>query len=160
MNKDDARRRFGEVEEALARHSPAEFGVFERDGRPLHLHLTDRFLKKARRTKCWATPRMLTAIQNATYGFDSERPRSRGGADGIFLVDRDHRPRNEMMRKLFDGFLDRPGTEAAGLAKHLGTDVESLLPVRLVSHHMRLLGVLHRGAKRDDLALVDVDVSP
>jgi hypothetical protein len=141
MKKEEVQRRFREMDELLERRSLAEFAVFERDGRPLHLLLTERFRKRAKRARCWASSRMLTAIGNAAYGFDPERPRSRGGADGVFLVDRDHRPPNEMMKKLFAGFLDRPGGEAASLAKELGTDVASLFPVRLVSHHMRLLGV-------------------
>ena len=36
---------------------------------------------------------------------------------------------------------------------------KSLVPVRLVSHHLRLLGVLSRGATEDALVLVDFDNS-
>jgi hypothetical protein len=62
-----------------------------------------------------------------------------------------------MMRKLFDRFLDRPGSGAETLAYALGVPLARLLPVRLVSHHMRLVGVLHRGEVADTLVLVDYD---
>jgi hypothetical protein len=38
--------------------------------------------------------------------------------------------------------------------------VDALLAVRLVSHHLRLLGVLWRGADKDTLVLVDYDDTP
>ncbi len=100
---------------------------------------------------------MLTALKNAAYGFDERQSRSLGGRNGIFIIDRDfHRP-NEMMAKLFDRFLDRRGSGAQELADALATPLPHLLPVRLVSHHMRLLGVLARKADGDWLVLVDCD---
>ena len=158
MNSDEARRRFDLIDATLEDSGVAEFGTFERDQRRIHLYLTGRLRQKARKAGCWGSPRMLTAIGNAAYGFDSGRPRSRGGADGIYLVDRGHRPVNAMMRKLFGAFLDRPDCGADALAASLGAETDSLLPVRLVSHHMRLLGVLHREDDADHLALVDLDV--
>lgn len=100
---------------------------------------------------------MLGALKNAMYGFDPARPRSRGGADGIFLVDRKHRPRNPMMTKLFDDLLDKPDGAAGEIAAELEVDVETLLPVRLASHGLRLLGLLARGDDEDRLVLVDFD---
>jgi hypothetical protein len=102
---------------------------------------------------------MLAALKNAAYGFDERQARSVGGRDGIFLLDRTFRPANEMMRKLFDRFLDNPGSGAEELAGALGTPLAELLPVRLVSHHLRLLGVLARREDADWLVLVDCDRS-
>ncbi|MBT3374043.1 MAG: hypothetical protein HN976_27880 [Lentisphaerae bacterium] len=62
-----------------------------------------------------------------------------------------------MMKKLFDRFLDKPDSGCEDLAGELGTEVKALQPVRIVSHHMRLLGVLHRRAGEDIVALVDFD---
>ena len=53
--------------------------------------------------------------------------------------------------ELFDRFLDKPGSGAKGLAEAVGVPLGELLPVRLVSHHLRLLGVLAatiRGSSR------------
>ncbi|TGN99759.1 hypothetical protein PN36_33795 [Candidatus Thiomargarita nelsonii] len=54
------------------------------------------------------------------YGFDEKQARSRGGADGIFLLDRHFTPKNEMMKKLFDGFLDQPNSGIMDIAAALG----------------------------------------
>ena len=62
-----------------------------------------------------------------------------------------------MMAKIFDRFLDNLDSDANEIAKNLGTSIENLLPVRLVSHQMRLLGVLSRREKSDCLVLVDFD---
>jgi len=43
---------------------------------------------------------MLKALKNAAYGFDEKQARSRGGADGIFLLDRHFTPKNEMILPL------------------------------------------------------------
>jgi hypothetical protein len=102
---------------------------------------------------------MLKALKNAAYGFDEKQARSRGGADGIFLIDRHFTPKNEMMKKLFDGFIDQPKSGVMEIAAALDIEPSVLLPVRVVSHHLRLLGVLHRASTEDWLILVDCDVS-
>ena len=64
-----------------------------------------------------------------------------------------------MMRKLFDRYLDRPGSGVDEVATMLGARREQLLAVRVVSHHMRLLGALWHGPSADWLVLVDLDDS-
>ena len=125
--------------------------------RQLRLAMTERLRKIARKGRVWKSKGFLTALKNAAYGFDESRARSRGGADGIFLLDRSFTPPNEMMKKLFERYLDRPERGAAEVAGALGVELPDLLPVRLVSHHMRLLGVLAQQADRDTLVLVDYD---
>lgn len=131
----------------------------ERNGRTVHLALTARLERECRRARVWLSRAFLSACKNVAHGFDPRTAMSPGGRDGIFLLTRDHRPANEMMRKLFDRFLDRDDGQAEAIAKSLNTEVSSLLPVRLVSHHLRLLGVLHRRAADDILVLVDQDAS-
>ena len=65
----------------------------------------------------------------------------------------------EMMCKLFDRFLDKADSGAEAVAKALGVPLWELLPVRLVSHQLRLLGVLARKKDGDWLVLVDCDRS-
>ena len=64
-----------------------------------------------------------------------------------------------MMRRIFRGFLDSPRPDAAEIASRLGVPLSDLHAVRLVSHHMRLLGVLARKPEADWLVLVDLDPS-
>lgn len=151
------RRRLSEAEKELSEKVFVSIGVFKRDERPLTLAITERLRHKCKKGRVWKSKEMLTALKNAQYGFVDERARSRGGADGIFLLDRGFRPENEMMRKIFTGFLDRPGSGVADIAAELGVSLEKLLPVRLVSHHLRLLGVLARKPAEDWLVLVDYD---
>jgi hypothetical protein len=130
---------------------------FERDRRVLHVAVTERLRKAARKEGVWRSREMLTALKNAAYGFDEQRARSVGGRDGLFLLDRTFRPPNEMMRKIFDRYLDRAGSGAQEVAASLEVSLGDLLPVRLVSHHLRLLGVLARREDADWLILVDCD---
>lgn len=131
--------------------------VFERNGRSLHVALTDRLRQRARKGRVWQSKAFLSAFKNAGYGFDAQRAKSRGGSDGIFVLDREFRPVNAMMKKVFDRYLDHPDSGVAEVAKALDTEIASLQAVRLVSHHMRLLGVLHRTEAEDWLVLVDWD---
>lgn len=62
-----------------------------------------------------------------------------------------------MMVKIFDRFLDKPDSGAEVILRALGTTLDEVVPVRLVSHHMRLLGLLHRRVGDDVLVLVDYD---
>ena len=157
MHLDELKERLAEIEPSLPRRPFALLHVVERDGRGLHVALTDRLRARARRGRVWKSPAFLTALKNAGYGLDDARARSRGGQDGIFLLDRGFTPRNAMMRKLFDHYLDKPGSGAAQVTAALEAPLDALLPVRVVSHHMRLLGVLLRGEAADWLVLVDYD---
>ncbi|MBX7221362.1 MAG: hypothetical protein K1Y36_15540 [Blastocatellia bacterium] len=155
-----------EVKEKIEAISPKLLGVpfvvahtFCRNERNLQLALTERFRKAATKGRVWKSPAFLTALKNAAYGFDEQQSRSLGGADGVFLLDRSFKPENEMMRKIFDRFLDKPGSGAAEIAQALETEIHQLLAVRVVSHHMRLLGVLHRTPAEDFLVLVDFDTA-
>jgi hypothetical protein len=157
MELAELRMRLSAIEEELPLAVFVSLGTFERNGRQLVLALTERLRRKCKKGRVWKSKEMLTALKNAQYGFIDERSRSRGGADGIFLLDRDFQPENEMMRKIFAGFLDKPGSEAAQIAAWLGISPEEMLPVRLVSHHLRLLGILAKTPTEDWLVLVDYD---
>lgn len=148
------------VEAVESRLQPSAFvvaHVFERNGRLLHLALTMRLKKQCERARVWKSRTFLQAFKNAAHGFDPVQSRRRSGKDGIFLLDRDYRPKNEMMRKMFTSFLDREGSGAEEIAKELVVPLQDLKPVRLVAHHGRLLGVLSHQPDADWLVLVDWD---
>ena len=157
MDLVDARERIRAIEDELADAPFVEFHAFERDGRTIRVGLTERLRRSARKEGVWRSREMLATLKNASYGFDERNSRSVGGRDGVFLMDRGFRPANEMMAKLFDRFLDKPGGGSDEIARSLGVSSSELLPVRLVSHHMRLLGVLVRRESVDWLILVDCD---
>jgi hypothetical protein len=159
MELSAAKERLREVEPGLAGRPYALFHTFQRDGRALHLALTERLRKHARKEGVWRSREMLATLKNAAYGFDERQARSAGGRDGVFLLDRAFRPPNEMMRKLFDHYLDKEDSGAAAVAAALQVPLAEMLPVRLVSHHLRLLGVLARKDDGDWLVLVDCDRS-
>ncbi len=144
-------------EHMLAEHPFIIVETFERNGRKLHVGLTNRLKKSCTRGRVWKSKAFLTSFKNAEYGFDEIHAKSPGGSDGIFLLTRDYQPKNEMMKKIFNRFLDKSDSEAETIANELNTDLISLLPVRLVSHHMRLLGLLKKGKIEDILVLVDYD---
>jgi hypothetical protein len=130
---------------------------FNRDGRTLNLALTGRLMRRAKKGRVWKSPAFLSAMKNAEYGFDERHARSHGGSDGVFVIDRSFRPANEMMRKIFDRYLDKPDSGVDSIINELDVEAAELLAVRVVSHHMRLLGILHRRAPEDWLVLVDYD---
>jgi len=146
-------------ERVLAQDWLASLGSFGANNREVEVFVTARFVRAARRARCWKSRAMLTALKNAAYGYDPSRPRSRGGRDGIFRVDRTFTPPNAMMRKLYAGFIDQKNGDADLLAQRLGVDRQDFMPVRLVSHHLRLLGVLVCEPGERRLVLIDLDFS-
>ena len=133
------------------------FHTFQRDERSLRVSITARLKKRSKKEGVWLSKEMLITLLNASYGFDEKQSRCVSGRDGIFLLDRDHRPANAMMRKIFEQFIDKQNSGFLEIADELNQTPESLKPVRLVSHHMRLLGVLSIGSSEDQLVLVDCD---
>ncbi|MBK7875294.1 MAG: hypothetical protein IPJ77_06025 [Planctomycetes bacterium] len=157
MDLTAARAAVDRIEDELDRAPFVVAHVFERDERELALAFTARARRLCKRGRVWKSKALLTAVKNAGYGFDRKRALSPGGADGIFLLTRAHRPVNSMMQKLFTRYLDKEDSGARELAAALGVPVTELLPVRLVSHHLRLLGVLRNAEGRDTLVIVDYD---
>ena len=157
MELNDIKQKIEAVEDGLP-HAP--FVIFDRvtrNERTLTVALTERLRRLARKGGVWKAKGFLTAVKNIYYGLDDRRLMSRGGRDGIFLLGRTFQPKNDMMRKIFDRYLDKKGSGAEAVAKTLGASVHDLIGVRVVSHHLRLLGVLHRAEKEDWLVLVDYD---
>ena len=159
MTLSDLEKKVERAESVLDERGAVIVHSFERKGRLLRVVLTDRLRRKCKKGKTWNTRAFLSTLENAKYGFDERRARSRGGADGIFVLNRSYSPKNEMMRKIFDRYLDRVESGAEKMARLIGTTVDELQAVRLVSHHMRLLGVMHRAEEVDWLVLVDYDGS-
>lgn len=157
MMLDEAKTLIEKVEPELSEHPFVVVHSLVRNQRILHIALTERLRHRAKKGRVWKSPHFLSAFKNCVYGFDEAHARSQGGSDGIFLIDRNYRVKNEMIHKLYDQFLDKGGSGAEAIAKALKTDVHHLQAVRLVSHHMRLLGVLFRADDQDWLILVDYD---
>ena len=156
---DELKRAVELIEPMLADQVFIVVKEFERDGRKLEVALTQRLRKACKKGGVWKSKAMLTALKNAEYGFDPSRAHSPGGYDGMFVLTREFRPKNAMIKKIFDRFLDKEGGPAESIAEALDVPLDELVPVRLVSHHMRLLGLLARGTERDRLVLVDYDAT-
>jgi len=62
-----------------------------------------------------------------------------------------------MITKIFDRYLNRKCSRAEQLATALNAKVGDLKAVRLISHQMRLLGILKRTSAEDWLVLDDYD---
>lgn len=101
MDLSDVKKRLQELQGELSDNPTAVFAEFETPHGLLEVIITDRLRRKCRKGRLWKSNAMLTSLKNAAYGLDSNAPRSRGGADGIFRVDPDFRPENSMMKKLF-----------------------------------------------------------
>jgi lauroyl/myristoyl acyltransferase len=130
MNLEEAKQKIATITPQLVDVPFVVLHAFERNGRNLQLALTERFYRACRKGKIWQSQAFLTAIKNAEYGFDQHLARSRGGRDGIFLLDRSYTPKNAMMTKLFDRYLDVPDRGAHQIAQKLGTEVAQLQAVR------------------------------
>ncbi|MCG7850969.1 MAG: hypothetical protein MIO92_00445, partial [Methanosarcinaceae archaeon] len=58
---------------------------------------------------------------------------------------------------IFNCFLDKPDPLVAEIAVRYDAPLAKLLPVRVVSHHMRLLGVFIENGAGGRVVLVDFD---
>jgi hypothetical protein len=97
MNLSEAKMMLEAVESELPDKPFVIANVFERNRRKIHLAITDRLRRIAKRGRVWKTNAFLTALKNAEYGFDESHARSLGGSDGIFLIDRNFKPQNQII---------------------------------------------------------------
>lgn len=157
MDLSELKKRLADLEVELDANPVVDFWAVETPSGKMSVAITNRFRKCCRKGRVWKTHAMLAALKNTQYGLDRNRPRSRGGADGVFLLDRTFHPPNEMMRKIFDRFLDKPDPLVDALAMRFSTPARDFVPVRVVSHDMRLLGVLLERNGTSQLVLVHYD---
>lgn len=156
MALEQIKQKLQEAEAKLQTNSIVLFGQLSTKTGDLEVFITDRLYKQCRKGKIWKSRSMLSTLKNAIYGFDIKASRSRGGLDGIFRIDRNFSPKNSMMKKIFH-FLDKPDPLVVKISKHFDTSSENWIPVRLVSHNLRLLGVMLNAEKDAQLVLVDYD---
>ena len=126
----------------------------------LTVYITDHFVAKCKKGKVWNTPALFSTLKNCEYGFDIKKMKSPGGKDGIFSIDRNYTPKNEMQRKIFDQFLDKDHPLIKTICDISTRNSKDAIAVRVVSHHMRLLGVLFVADEKvncNQLFLIDYD---
>lgn len=146
-----------EIENDLERYPFLKVVDFHEGNRSVSVYLTPRLKNKCKKGKVWNSRQFLITLMNAKYGYKEDNPRSGGGQDGVFLVDRKFKPRNEMQNKLFDQFINKAKEDYLSIIKEFSGPQKTFLPVRVVSHHMRLLGLLLI-EECDHVILVDYDV--
>lgn len=125
--------------------------------RELKVYLSRSLKKQARKSKTWKSKEFCITLRNVKYGLDGETSRSKGGRDGVYLLDRNFTPRNEMQKRIFDRFIDSQSSDYSEILKALKISHNGTQAIRVVSHHMRLVGIYRSHESEDILVLVDVD---
>jgi len=97
MALSDIKKKLTEVENRLVERAVVELMTFDTPHGQVKVFVTDGLRRKCRRGRVWKSSEMLTAIKNVAYGFDARASRSRGGADGVFCLDRNFKPTNSMV---------------------------------------------------------------
>lgn len=118
------------------------------------VYLTPRFVKATKKHRSKG-PALWSTLQNLRYGYDPLHANSPGGKDGIFNVTPNYKPKNAMIKKLYDHYLHttRGQEELSRYVK----DLTIVHGIRVVSHHARLLGFIDHQPTRDLIILTDID---
>lgn len=143
-------------DEPLVSLSSNESGGYGR----LTIFLSERLIRLAKKERLNRSPKLWKTLQNLRYGYDPRASLSPGGKDGIFAVRSDFKPKNEMVRKLYDRYRETErGKEE--LRTYLRNPM-SAQGVRVVSHDLRLLGFIEEEPGESNgfrLVLVSLDVN-
>ncbi len=157
MEIKDVKEKISEIEDGLDDALVVEFARLNVNDRELVCYLTSILKKTCKKKKVWKSKNFLITLKNIKYGIDADNLRSKSGKDGIFLLDRNFTPKNKMQVKIFDQFIDKKTSSFKEIVAELGLNEENIEAVRVVSHHMRLLGICERGTDKDVLVLVNFD---
>lgn len=84
---------------------------YEINNKKYNLYLTNQFYRNCKKGKVWLNNDFLITLKNAKYGIDKDNMRSKGGKDGIYLVDRKFQPKNLMQTKIYDRFIDNANSK-------------------------------------------------
>lgn len=145
------------MDNELSKSLIVSYEDFVVNGKPFKVYLSGSLKKHARKARVWKTNEFCLTLRNVKYGLDQNSTKSKGGRDGVYLLDRNFRPANEMQKRIFDQFIDKPSSDYAAIVDALELAHERVRAVRVVSHHMRIVGIHHSSSTEDILVLVDVD---
>lgn len=157
MEISEAKKKVDESEELLKTEIIAEIDRREVNDRTLVTFISNDLMKKCKKGKLWKSQQFYITLKNIKYGLEQNQMRSVSGRDGIFLVDRDYKPKNSMQTKIYDRFIDNESSAFESIVERLSLDKRMIKGVRVVSHHLRLLGILDRKINEDVIVLVDFD---
>lgn len=157
MDLNELKTRITACETALQQNLLVEFDRQAVAGKMQVTFLSPALLKKCKKARVWKSQAFLITLKNIRYGFDELQSRSVSGRDGIFLIDRHFTPRNSMQKKIFDQFIDKETADFKAIVAALQLHPAELKAVRVVSHHLRLLGILEVRKTENILVLVDYD---
>ncbi|WP_372366723.1 hypothetical protein [Candidatus Uabimicrobium sp. HlEnr_7] len=156
MSLDEIKKKLQILETNLEKESIAFFEKFVTPHGELQVFITARLMKSCKKGKIWKSREMLSTLKNAQYGFDIKASRSRGGNDGIFRIDRTFSPVNSMMKKIFK-FIDKRDGLMTEITNKFNIPKSDWIAVRLVSHNLRLLGIIAITKQDTSLVIVDYD---
>ncbi len=134
-----------------------EFLTTKNNEREQITYFTSILKKNCKKGKVWKSKEFFITLKNLKYGIDYTNFRSKGGKDGIFIIDRNYRPRNNMQKKIFNQFIDKENSGIEQILNELNIPKTEINAVRIVSHHMRLLGIHYEKDNQDIIILVDYD---
>ena len=157
MKDDSIKSKLDFAEKKLQNQFILEYERREINNRMLVTYFSNIFVKNCKKGKVWKSPEFITTLKNLKYGFDESRMRSKSGRDGIFLVDRKYRPKNSLQKKIYDKFIDKDNSDFQVIVTELNMSENAVKGVRVVSHHMRLLGILEIREAEDLIVLIDFD---
>lgn len=154
---EDVKSRLAVLESDLTASLLVHYEDFTVNQRSYRVYLCQKLMKQARKNRVWKSKEFCITLRNVKYGLEQDSARSRGGRDGIYLLDQNFKPYNDMQRRIFDQFINNPASDFIAITKELDLSTAHIKAVRVVSHHMRIVGIYHTGVETDTLALVDVD---
>lgn len=157
MDIKQTKQRIIEIENDLKNKGIIEFNRAMVNGRSQITYITSLLKKNCKKKRVWKSKEFLITLKNINYGIDNSNFRSKSGKDGIFILDRNYLPKNEMQRKIFDQFIDKENSDFKEILKELDLPENRLNAIRVVSHHMRLLGIHFAGKDSDIIVLVNYD---
>ena len=157
MEIEEAKRRLESCEHILDKEVIVEFAFFDSDEKKLQLYLTQQLKRNCKKKKIWKSKAFFITLKNVKYGIDPVNFKSKGGKDGVFIIDRNFSPRNMMQKKIFDQYIDKETSDFNYVVEMMKFSLKKVNAIRVVSHHMRLLGIHQRVNNIDKVVLVDYD---
>jgi hypothetical protein len=157
MEIKEAKKKLEVCEKLLEKENLVEFAFLDTGNQKLQLYLSSLLKKNCSKKRIWKSKAFFITLKNIKYGIDLFNFKSKGGRDGIFVIDRSYTPKNMMQKKIFDQFIDNENSDFNQIVNRMNFSSDDINAVRIVSHHMRLLGIHQRIDGIDKIVLVDFD---
>ncbi len=157
MNIEEIETHLYAIDSALNKYPNVMFDCYESAGHKFYLIFTRWFRQKAKEGGIWEAKELILALLSINISINEMPNRGIDSISGISLLNQAGKLLSAKRRKIFDLYINDPGSGVEGIARDYRIEVGQLSYFCINSQYLNLLGMICHREKISFLHLIDYE---